>query len=37
MLVTKFFGKQLTKGHNVEFIKKGGVPEGVEKFKSKLQ
>ena len=24
-----------TKGHNVEFIK-GGVPEGVEKFRSKL-
>tara|TARA_Y100001970_G_scaffold294229_1_gene448837 strand:+ start:643 stop:1128 length:486 start_codon:yes stop_codon:yes gene_type:complete len=24
------------KGHNVEFIKKGGVPEGVEKFKSKV-
>ena len=24
-----------TKGHNVEFIK-GGVPEGVEKFKSKF-
>ena len=24
------------KGHNVEFIAKGGVPEGVEKFKSKV-
>ena len=24
------------KGHNVEFIAKGGVPEGVEKFKSKI-
>ena len=24
------------KGHNVEFIAKGGVPEGVEKFKSKF-
>ena len=24
------------KGHNVEFIKKNGVPEGVEKFKSKV-
>ena len=24
------------KGHNVEFISKGGVPEGVEKFKSKV-
>ena len=23
-------------GHNVEFISKGGVPEGVEKFKSKV-
>ena len=27
--------KATTKGHNVEFIK-GGVPEGVEKFKSKF-
>ncbi len=27
--------KSTTKGHNVEFIK-GGVPEGVEKFKSKI-
>ena len=25
-----------SKGHNVEFIMKNGVPEGVEKFKSKL-
>ena len=24
------------KGHNVEFIMKGGVPEGIEKFKSKV-
>ena len=24
------------KGHNVEFISKNGVPEGVEKFKSKV-
>ena len=24
------------KGHNVEFIKKNGVPEGVDKFKSKV-
>ena len=24
------------KGHNVEFIAKNGVPEGVEKFKSKV-
>ena len=29
------FWKSADKGHNVEFIK-GGVPEGVEKFKSKL-
>ena len=29
------FWKATTKGHNVEFIK-GGVPEGVEKFKSKI-
>ena len=29
------FWKSIDKGHNVEFIK-GGVPEGVEKFKSKL-
>ena len=34
MLEIKFFGKLTSKGHNVEFIK-GGVPEGVEKFKSK--
>ena len=27
--------KATTKGHNVEFIK-GGVPEGVKKFKSKF-
>ena len=27
--------KSTTKGHNVEFIK-NGVPEGVEKFKSKM-
>ena len=25
-----------SKGHNVEFIMKNGVPEGVKKFKSKL-
>ena len=30
----KVFWKATSKGHNVEFIK-GGVPEGVEKFKSK--
>jgi len=30
------FWKASNKGHNVEFIKKGGVPEGVEKFKSKV-
>ena len=29
------FWKATTKGHNVEFIK-GGVPEGVDKFKSKV-
>ena len=27
--------KATNRGHNVEFIMKGGVPEGVEKFKSK--
>ena len=30
------FWKATHKGHNVEFIMKGGVPEGVEKFKSKV-
>ena len=30
------FWKSVNKGHNVEFIKKGGVPEGVVKFKSKV-
>ena len=25
-----------SKGHNVEFIKKHGIPDGVEKFKSRL-
>jgi pseudoazurin len=30
----KVFWKATNKGHNVEFIK-GGVPDGVEKFKSK--
>ena len=30
------FWKAVDKGHNVEFIKKGGLPEGVEKFKSKV-
>ena len=30
----KVFWKATSKGHNVEFIK-GGVPEGVKKFKSK--
>ena len=29
------FCKAITKGHNVQFMK-GGVPEGVEKFKSKM-
>ena len=31
----KVFWKATDKGHNVEFMK-GGVPEGVEKFKSKF-
>lgn len=30
------YWKSTDKGHNVEFIMKGGVPEGVEKFKSKV-
>ena len=30
----KVFWKATNKGHNIEFIK-GGVPDGVEKFKSK--
>ena len=30
------FWKATDKGHNVEFISKGGVPDGVEKFKSKV-
>ena len=30
------FWKATNKGHNVEFIMKGGVPEGVSKFKSKV-
>ena len=30
------FWKAMNKGHNVEFIMKGGVPEGVDKFKSKV-
>ena len=30
------FWKATDKGHNVEFISKGGVPEEVEKFKSKV-
>ena len=30
------FWKSIDKGHNVEFISKGGVPDGVEKFKSKV-
>ena len=30
------FWKAADKGHNVEFISKRGVPEGVEKFKSKV-
>ena len=30
------FWKAIDKGHNVEFIIKGGVPEDIEKFKSKI-
>ena len=30
------FWKATDKGHNVQFISKKGVPEGVEKFKSKI-
>ena len=30
------FWKSASKGHNVEFISKKGVPEGVGKFKSKV-
>tara|TARA_Y100001970_G_scaffold293794_1_gene443275 strand:- start:4327 stop:4755 length:429 start_codon:yes stop_codon:yes gene_type:complete len=30
------FWKSTDPGHNVQFIAKGGVPEGVEKFKSKI-
>ena len=30
------FWKAINKGHNVEFIMKGGVPAEVEKFKSKV-
>ena len=30
------FWKSTDPGHNVEFISKGGLPEGVEKFKSKI-
>jgi len=30
------FWKATDKGHNVAFIAKGGVPEGVGKFKSKI-
>ena len=30
------FWKATDKGHNVKFISKNGVPEGVEKFKSKI-
>ena len=30
------FWEATDKGHNVEFISKNGVPEGVDKFKSKV-
>ena len=32
----KVFWKATDPGHNVEFISKNGVPDGVEKFKSKV-
>ena len=32
----KVFWKSTDPGHNVSFIMKGGVPEGVEKFTSKI-
>ena len=28
--------KAVSKGHNVEFIRKNGVPSGIKKFKSKI-
>ena len=31
-----FFWKATDPGHNVQFISKNGVPDGVEKFKSKV-
>lgn len=30
------YWKATDKGHNVQFISKGGVPDGVDKFKSKI-
>ena len=30
------FWQSVDKGHNVQFLSKGGVPDGVEKFKSKV-
>lgn len=30
------YWKAADKGHNVEFIMKGGVPDGIKKFKSKV-
>ena len=30
------FWQAKSRGHNVEFIKKGGIPEGVAKFKSRV-
>ena len=32
----KVFWQSTDPGHNVEFIKKNGIPEGVDKFKSKV-
>ena len=36
MLEIQFFWKSIDAGHNVEFISKNGVPDGVDKFKSKV-
>ena len=30
------YWKSVDKGHNVEFISKNGIPEGVDKYKSKV-
>ena len=36
MLEIQFFWKSIDAGHNVEFISKNGIPEGIDKFKSKI-